>query len=77
MTTKIPIKNELCNNSFNYFFSLNCQTPDASDGETPGATIVTIDGRVLYRNVPAGEKPSLEPGLYIVNGQKVMIGRRK
>ncbi len=52
-------------------------SPDAADGETPGATIVTIDGRVLYRNVPAGEKPSLEPGLYIVNGQKVMIGRRK
>nr|MDE6853846.1 hypothetical protein [Muribaculaceae bacterium] len=40
---------------------------------TDGITVVTLDGRVIMRNAPAAEAATLAPGLYIINGVKVLI----
>ncbi len=40
---------------------------------TGGITVVTIDGRVILLNAPVEEAASLSPGLYIINGVKVLV----
>ena len=40
---------------------------------TGGITVVTIDGRVILHNAPVEEAASLSPGLYIINGVKVLV----
>ena len=42
------------------------------DADTP-VTVVTVDGRVLYRDTPAGSIRDLEKGIYIINGRKTLI----
>lgn len=36
-------------------------------------TIVTLDGKVMYRDVPAGTVRDLEKGIYIINNKKVVV----
>lgn len=36
-------------------------------------TVVSLDGKVLYKDVPAREVRGLERGIYIVNGKKVLV----
>lgn len=43
--------------------------------ESGTVTVVAIDGRTLLRDAPADALRSLSPGIYIINGRKVAIGK--
>lgn len=44
---------------------------NVADSETP-VTVVSADGRVLLRNASPASVNTLDPGLYIVNGKKIL-----
>lgn len=42
-------------------------------GDDADVTVITINGVVIMKDAPASELRSLEPGMYIINGRKVVI----
>ena len=51
---------------------------DSVYSSSDSVTVVTVGGIVLFRNVKASElKDRLSPGVYIVNGKKMMVGNKK
>ncbi len=42
-------------------------------GEAENVTVVTPDGKVVLHNAPASQLKSLDNGIYIVNGKKIVI----
>lgn len=57
-----------CNYTLNTLLS---GVDNIADSETP-VTIVSADGRVLFRNASPASVGTLDPGLYIVNGKKIL-----
>lgn len=61
--------------SITRYFKLNDNSAveEIGNDEAANVTVVTPDGKVVLNNAPASELNTLDAGIYIVNGKKIVI----